>query len=343
LVKRFSQISPAIFHGVVVGRKMIFYDKVKSCSMPRIAAIGDFNEDLLMDVGGMAEPDSQTVAHTATSSGGGSAANFAVACSKMGADSALYAAVGDDHRGLWLLELASTMGVDISGVNVLEGVSTGVTVIMSHGGLRTMTSSPGSNESYDGNGFDVKNADVDWVHLTSYFLLAGLRPVMPIIGNELACRGVPVSFDPGWHHGCIGESDLAGLKSVISSAALFCPNLQEARAYLSEPDGDAERLALKGVEAGARICSVTIGEGGSVTCSDEGPVRVPAYDVKVVDSCGAGDVFAAGFVVARLGDRDLEWCARFAGAAAAISLRGPGWESYPTKQEVEELLSITKS
>jgi len=306
--------------------------------MPRVVAIGDFNEDLLMDIDVLPEQDSQVVAHGSTSSGGGSAANFAVACSKLGVESALYAAVGDDARGEWLQGLAARMGVDMEGVEVVVGAETGITVAMAHGGMRTMTSHPGSNAFYEGKGFDAGRVRADWVHLTSYFLLDGLREAMPSIAEELSGRSIPLSFDPGWHHGALAADNLEAIGSIISCAELFCPNMREAGAYLQAPDADAVSMARLGVKAGAKVSCVTMGEAGCVVCERDEVISVPAFPATSMDSCGAGDVFAAGFTVARLSGVGLLECAMYAGAAAALSLRGSGWESYPNAVEVERLL-----
>jgi len=307
--------------------------------MARIAAVGDLNEDLLMEVDHLPAPDSQVVARSSISAGGGSAANFAVACATMGEDAALYAAVGDDTRGCWLRGLAAERGVDVGGVQVMAGASTGITVAQAHDGLRTMTSHRGTNALYEGRGFDARIVEADWVHLTSYFLLSKLRNRMTGIARTLARRGIKVSFDPGWHHGRLTALDVGEFDSIFSSLEFFCPNLQEARAYLTEPDAGAKRLARLGVEKGVKVCCITLGEDGCVACEGDDVVSVPAVQAPARDSCGAGDTFAAGFAVARLSNKNLVDCARYANAAAAVSLRGPGWGHYPTAEEVERALS----
>ena len=307
--------------------------------MSSVAAIGDINEDLLMEVDRLPGPDLQVVARRATPSGGGSAANFAAACARLGLTTSLYAALGDDHRGRWLRDLVAGMGVDARGVQVLAEVPTGVTVSLSHGGLRTMFSYPGTNLDYVGEGFEATTVKVEWVHITSYFLLHGLRPRMVEAARTLARRGVRVSFDPGWHHGDLTAADLLRLNEILPYLELFTPNLREARAYLAAPRAGAARLARLGVEAGAKVCCVHLGAGGCATCEGDEVVEVPAFRVPVVESTGAGDVFAAGFAAARLAGRCLEKSTRHACAAAALSLRGPGWDAYPAAVDVEAMLS----
>jgi ribokinase len=82
-----------------------------------------------------------------------------------------------------------------------------------------------------------------------------------------------------------------------------------------------------------------MGSKGCFAAEKGKKVRLPAFKVKVVDTTGAGDVFNAGFAVSYLRGESLEYCAKFASAAAAISITGEGWSRYPSLSQVEEFLS----
>lgn len=66
-------------------------------------------------------------------------------------------------------------------------------------------------------------------------------------------------------------------------------------------------------------CVVTLGSRGSFARAVEGPATyVPGYEVELVDSCGSGDAFTAGFVHLMLRDRPLEECCRLGNALGAL-------------------------
>ena len=66
-------------------------------------------------------------------------------------------------------------------------------------------------------------------------------------------------------------------------------------------------------------CLVTFGERGALVSSrDGGQVYVPGYRVKVADTCGSGDAFAAGFIHAHLAGRPLLECCALANVMGAI-------------------------
>jgi ribokinase len=102
---------------------------------------------------------------------------------------------------------------------------------------------------------------------------------------------------------------------------------------------DARRAGdvLLGKGAGAAL--ITLGEKGSLLHTRSASVHIPAVDAgPVIDTTGAGDAFNGAFAVAIAAGRDPVDAARFASAAAGISVTRPGTAaSMPTLAEVEAL------
>ena len=90
------------------------------------------------------------------------------------------------------------------------------------------------------------------------------------------------------------------------------------------------------------VACVTLGEEGSLAIVNGREIRTRAYDVPVVDTTGAGDVFRAGFIAGwlRAGDNArAEGILEYANAAAALKCRKLGArDGMPTPGEVEELI-----
>jgi len=87
-----------------------------------------------------------------------------------------------------------------------------------------------------------------------------------------------------------------------------------------------------------RIFVLTTGSNGCVVFEGGSERKVPAFPANVVDPTGAGDVFAAAFLIRLLETEDPLESAIFANMAAAISLEGRGGTRIPYRDEVEERL-----
>jgi ribokinase len=147
-----------------------------------------------------------------------------------------------------------------------------------------------------------------------------------------ADAGVPVILDP---------APAAPLPDAVLSQAAWCtPNETEAAFYLggtAAPEEAAKRLlemGLKGVvlKRGA--------EGAYVAVAGGKAAWVKPFPVQALDTVAAGDCFNGAFAVALLEGNDPWAAARFASAAAAISVTRRGAQaSMPTRAEVERFLA----
>jgi ribokinase len=89
---------------------------------------------------------------------------------------------------------------------------------------------------------------------------------------------------------------------------------------IAEPGSAVLRLR----ELGAGAVVIKLGAEGCLVAHDAGEISAPAFKVPVVDTTGAGDCFAGGFLAALGRDSSLEDAARFANAVAALSVRSLG-------------------
>jgi ribokinase len=89
---------------------------------------------------------------------------------------------------------------------------------------------------------------------------------------------------------------------------------------------------------GPGVVVVTLGGDGCAVADDEGVAPLSAYPVEAVDTTGAGDCFAAAVGLGLAEGRSSLQAARFAAAAAAISVTRPGAQFTPGKAEVERFM-----
>jgi sugar/nucleoside kinase (ribokinase family) len=117
--------------------------------------------------------------------------------------------------------------------------------------------------------------------------------------------------------------------------------MRHARAlFLSDEDvapGEAPPALIYWSDI-AHILAFTRGYNGADVCNRGEWRHVPAFPANVVDPTGAGDVFAASFLI-RIGESGDVWkAARFASCAASFVVEGEGIEAIPTREQIEERL-----
>ena len=135
-----------------------------------------------------------------------------------------------------------------------------------------------------------------------------------------------------------GHQDPAVLKSLGPYAAV-CQAVTDA----SQMGGDAERVAKLIADCGVPTVLVTLASKGAVGMEDGALVHIEAPALNVVDTCGAGATFSAGFINSRLNGLGLEGSLRFAVAAASLKCSVVGLKAFPRAEvnKVARALSVT--
>lgn len=243
----------------------------------------------------------------------GGIANFAVALSRLGLRTALAAAFGDDPTGVLLWdELAGAERIDLTRSRRFPGWSTPVTVSLAYDGDRALVTHgrppPLTPDELIGTPPPSRAAVV---HL-------GAEP-QEWIGTA-AAAGTLVFADAGWTE---ADRHAAAVLAQLPHCHAFLPNADEAMAYTGTAD---PRAALARLADLVPLAVVTCGaEGAHAVDNTTGETAsVPGLDVDARDTTGAGDVFGAAMVHGTLAGRPLADRLRFAGLAAALSVRWIG-------------------
>jgi sugar/nucleoside kinase (ribokinase family) len=261
----------------------------------RILCIGDVMLDVITKIAVM--PDkihygSDTPSKISTH-GGGAAGNVASWLTRTDARSTIVGHVGDDAAGSALMSEFDALGVHHENLMVDKGSSGVVVVLVDPTGERTMFPDNGANSGlHIGDLPDL--AGYDAVYLSGYSPLDPLsRPGVLEMIEKIKSVGLPIYFDPA-SVGAMMEVSLDEVKSWIRSMDVILLNEEEAIYLTGETDPekaleslliDCETVVIKRGSQGA------IGKTrGSIL------VTVPAALTEVVDTTGAGDSFAAGFI-----------------------------------------------
>jgi ribokinase len=256
--------------------------------------------------------------------GGGSAANTAAWLTRVGVDSVFVGAIGDDAAGQTQLESLHALGVDVR-FRVDRTRPTGTClVLVAPSGERTMVPDPGAN--LDLQDFDVPTDEFvagDHLHVSGYALLrdsrdAGLHAMYAAVQAGMTVSVGAASAAP---LGLLGAEPF--LKLLPPDVLLFA-NEKEA-AVLSGRQGSALDLASAIAGEGRQVV-VTAGSGDAAW-SDGGDTATMAAEPlerPELDTTGAGDAFAAGFLAARARDAVPAVCLRDGHALAAAACRTTG-------------------
>jgi sugar/nucleoside kinase (ribokinase family) len=295
-----------------------------------LLVLGDANPDLI--VRGDVIPEfgqAEKLVDRADLVIGGSGAIAACGAARLGLRVAFSGVVGDDVFGRFMLDALSERGVDTTGLVVDPSRPTGLSVVLSKGEDRATLSALGAIADLRAEMIDhALLRSSRHVHVSSYFLQAGLAADLPPLFREAHEAGVSTSIDPNWDPA--DEWD-GGLLSLLSQTDCFLPNSVEARSITGVDDIDVAALTL--AERGS-IVAVKFGQGGGLALWGDEVVRSESIPADVVDTTGAGDSFDAGFLAGRLAGLPLSRCLQLAVACGSLSTRAAGGTAaQPTMDE----------
>jgi len=279
--------------------------------MVRIVTIGNINIDLIAFLDELPNIDEGREAKDWNLLPGGSGSNFAVAARSLGAEVELYAAIGTGYFSKNIIETLEGLGVKVFGP-LKEGEQSIIFIASTPKG-KVMYSLKGVSHAFLPEELPERfGADV--VHVAT----KSVSFVKRYMGKER------LSYSPGSY--VFEEADK--ILEVIDKIDFMFVNLSEAKRLGLYP---SPRKLPKGVLA------ITMGEEGSLVYAEGGVYRVGALKVgKVIDTTGAGDVYAAAFLTTYLKTNDIVKACKVASAAGAVAVTVPGGFVMLDPQSLEE-------
>ena len=302
-----------------------------------VIVVGAINVDLVVVAPTLPGPGETVVGGGLQTFGGGKGANAAVAAARAGSTVRLIGAVGDDDTaGVALAELRSE-GVDVGGVAVIAGESTGVALIV--------VDDQGENQIAVGAG---ANAAITVDHVTRCLAAALPAAGCVLVSTEIPAAAVAAAVAAATAAGVVCLLNPAPVVPIVaellSLGPIVTPNSTELRDLMTLLGGDRVKTDS---DAAARVVTishqpvvVTLGPDGVLLVTSDSVKHVPAPSVDARDTTGAGDTFN-GVLATRLaaGD-DLATAVPYAVAAAALSVTGVGARGgMPTAAAIEAALN----
>lgn len=251
---------------------------------------------------------------------GGSPAYVSFAARKLGANVGVISKVGADFREAYVSMLKRN-GVDLFGLKVVQGSAT------TSFALEYMNESRRLSLKSCAPSIHIKD-----VQLAFKAKIIHVAPIANEISSEvveaLREKANVLSLDP---QGFLRKFDAKGRTSLKERKAqkilelidVYKSSLPEIRVVAGK---SSLKAAMEKVESfGVKVVIVTLSSKGTMILFDETFHRIPAIPPKrLIDSTGAGDVFAGAFLAEYLHEKDLVRCACVASAASSFKVETSG-------------------
>ena len=307
-----------------------------------VVGIGAMNMDLIYGVDRILV-DGEAAVREFSFQPGGSAANTIYGLAKLGVKASFIGAVGDDEAGRALVEDLAREGVDISQIKVKKGAKTGSVLCLSDKqGRRSLYVLPGANSLLDAEDIDLEYINqAKMIHLSSFVHKQQFELQKQIV-TQLN-PSVKVSFAPGSIYATKGIQKLAPL---LKRTYILFANRGEME-QLTEKDFTTG--AKECLEKGCHMVVTTLGDTGrgkkqaalvAYILHSKGEFMIESRMRQAqpsIDTTGAGDAFAAGFLYGLLKGKDLRECGNLADIMARFSVTKTGArEGLPSLAELSQ-------
>lgn len=248
---------------------------------------------------------------------GGDAINEATVLSHLGADIKLVSKIGSDPGGDFILQHCSRHRIDTSSIVTDPSMDTGINIVLieKNGERSFITSRSGGLRQ-------LRPEDIDLsVFSESSLLCFASIFVFPYFQNDDLVR----IFSKAKEHGmtlcadmtkCKNKETTEDIREALSYLDFVFPNLAEAQMVTRKEDPDEAADAF--LDCGVKHAVIKLGKQGCLIKSRSERIIVPAVpDAVCLDTTGAGDNFAAGFLYGLIKKQPLYECGRLANETAA--------------------------
>jgi sugar/nucleoside kinase (ribokinase family) len=321
---------------------------------PEVVVLGELNPDIVVTaVPQLSFGQREDLVGATTMTVGSSVAITACGIARLGTRVALVGVVGDDAFGAFMLSRLGERGVATDLVRTVEGGRTGSSVILvsaDDAGDRQILTDLGVMADLRAGDLPLDRLEgVGHLHIGSWFLHTGAVGDLPRLLEQARRRGLSTSVDPNDDP---ARTWTAHLPEALRHVDVFFCNENEAQgvAIGSGAAGPRSRhLAARHIMtelAPGGVVVLKCGAEGAYAHTNDAVVHVQAPVTEVVDTVGAGDTLAAGFLHARLGGADVGAALRLGVAAGSLSTQGSGGvAAQPGSPEAKALagtLAVTR-
>ncbi|MEA3350764.1 MAG: carbohydrate kinase family protein [Chloroflexota bacterium] len=251
---------------------------------------------------------------------GGCASNTAIGLAALGIPTGIIAHTGSGDAATLLRNYWKRTGVDTRFIGTIPDTSTGISVgLVDHKLSPRFIHTSGANATLTAAEININaliSAKARHLHIAGFFVLPGLLDNQ--LGEKLATlqsQGLTISLDVVFNQRMNNPKLRAALWNALPHLNHFLCNDYEA--FLLTGEKDPARAARSLRKRGVPNVIVKLGEKGCWLEGDSVTAAIPTPVVNVVDTTGAGDAFAAGFIAALSRGSDIESACRAGNKAGA--------------------------
>lgn len=297
--------------------------------MKKILVVGSLNVDMVVRVPHMPAAGETILAEKADTVPGGKGANQAYAAGKLGAQTIMFGAVGNDRYAEIEKKSLQSAGVDVSRLIVRADFDTGLAwITVNDEGDNSIVVVSGANKTLSEK--DIADND-DLLHSCDIVLCQMEIPVQTVLCAARRAKelGKTVILDPA----PVPKDFPAELYTYVD---IIKPNETELSLLTGAASSDYEKGADILRSRGVKNVIVTLGGAGAFVNSEtEGKHMLTVRPVPVVDTTAAGDSFTAALAVRLASGSSLLQAVRYANEVATIVVTRKGAQtSIPTAEEV---------
>ncbi len=279
-----------------------------------VVVVGSANLDLVAQLDRLPRPGETLRANSYSEYAGGKGLNQAVACARMGANTAFVGCIGDDDAGKYLRGILDSEGIDSTHVRVVNAPTGRAFINVDAHGENSIVVVSGANAHVGSDESEFKIPD-------GGIVLAQL---------EVPQNVIALAFSKAHNNGSqtvLNPAPAAPLnEKLFELTDVLVPN-------------ETESLALGGISAllksGVGKIVVTQGELGAEIVSQSGTERIAPFSVTPIDTVGAGDAFIGAMCAELARGSSLQEACRMASVAGALATTVRGAvPSLPTRSAV---------
>lgn len=227
---------------------------------------------------------------------GGCALNVSLILSKLGRPVSLYGAIAKDPMGQWLEDSCNRQGLAVT-FQLIENTATSMTIAcISTSGDRSFIHHPGANALFRPTASAVASiASADYLYVGGVYGLRHLDSQLDQLLSDIKHRNprIVIFLDTIF---CEDVCDSRLIDAALPYVDFFLPNIVEARSLSGKTD--LSDIGAYFISRGVKQLIVTMGERGIYLYRNHVGRYLPAFDVPVVDTTGAGDSFSAALIAA---------------------------------------------
>lgn len=268
-----------------------------------VLGLGTCNTDFLMNVSRFSDADDEVDIEKLRISLGGSAANFTMGVSRLGLNTGIMARIGNDQYGKYILSEFKVENIDTDRLVPIDEKTGMAFIAVEPEGERSIYTFMGANSKFKLEKEDiVKIEHSEILHITGMYIE---------VVEEASKYANILSFNPG---ALLSSYGLVNLEKILKRTDILFLNQKEVKLLTGMEYNDG---ALKLVETGVSLVVVTMGNKGAVVYNKSGQIKYPAQKLDVLDTTGAGDSFAAGFIAAFYHKKSLNECLKAGNESAS--------------------------